>query len=138
MSSSVGGPTPPPVTVTLRPWSGPWTADDPHANFKAEVASYRLADPLRTLRGLSQELDVPVEALVHYVLAKYAVAGSEGLLQIGSTAVERMWSVCNRALAEGTAQARLAAFDTLQQMISWLRFPLTQPDTYPGMDDPAH
>jgi len=95
------------------------------------MAAYRLVDPLRTLRGLSREVDVPTEALAHYVLAKYAVAGSEGLMQVGSTAVERMWSVCREAVADGSDEARLAAFDTLEQMISWLRFPLEHPDSYP-------
>jgi Family of unknown function (DUF6027) len=119
-----------PVTLVLEAWSGPWPDDDPDANFKAEVAAYRLADPLHTLRGLSRAMDIPVGALAHYVLAKYAVAGSEGLLALGSSSVERMWQMCARARADGTEAARLAAFDTLEAMLGWLRVPLEHPGVH--------
>jgi Family of unknown function (DUF6027) len=112
-----------PVLVLER-WTGPWADDDPDANFKAEVAAYTLADPLETLRGLSAATAVPVGALARYVLARWATAGSEGLLQVGGSTVERMWQRCEAAEAVGTDEARLAAYHQLRPMLSWLRAPL--------------
>ena len=112
-----------PVLVLER-WTGPWSEGDPDANFKAEVAAYTLADPLETLGGLSTATGIPVGALARYVLARWASAGSEGLLQVGGSVVERMWSVCEAAEAEGTDPARLAAYHRLRPMLAWLRAPL--------------
>ena len=56
-------------TVSLIRWSGPWDFDDPDANFKEEVAAYGLLEPLDTITRLSESLDIPVGALVRYVLA---------------------------------------------------------------------
>ena len=39
--------------MTLRPYRDTWPADDPHANFKSEVALYTTTDPLPTLERLS-------------------------------------------------------------------------------------
>lgn len=128
-------PAEPPETVVLERWSGPWSADDPDANFKADVASYRLARPLDTLANMARTLDVPLGALVHYVLARWATAGSEGLLQVGGSTVERMWALCEEAEAAGTEEARraarLEAYERLRQIVSWLRVPLVDPGAYP-------
>jgi hypothetical protein len=32
--------TPEPEMVVLEPWVGPWSADDPDANYKAAIALY--------------------------------------------------------------------------------------------------
>ena len=56
-------------TVSLVRWSGPWDSDDPDANFKEEVAAYGLLEPLDTITQLSESLDIPVGALVRYVIA---------------------------------------------------------------------
>jgi Family of unknown function (DUF6027) len=122
-------PTEEPV-VTLQRWAGPWPADDPDANFKADVALYSLVDPLSTLENLSRALDVPVGALCRYVLAKWATGGSGGLLELGPTMTRRLADVCDHAEAGGTDAARLEAFAQLRDMISWLRFPLDHPDAY--------
>ena len=53
--------------MELRPYRDTWDRDDPHANFKAEVAGYTSADPLST----------PVECLVRYVLVRYAASGAD-------------------------------------------------------------
>src|SRR5436190_6087534 len=106
--------------VRLEAWTGPWAEDDPDANFKADVAVYALVDPLSTIRNLSTSLDVPVGALCRYVLAKWATGGSGGLLELGPTAVNRLAEVCDRAEEQGTDEARLAAYDQLRQMFSWL------------------
>jgi hypothetical protein len=117
-------------TVVLAGWTGPWAPDDPDANFKADVALYALVDPLATVRNLGTALDIPVGALCHYVLAKWATQGSGGLLELGPTMTRRLAGICDDAEAAGTDEARLAAYHELRGLTSWLRFPLDQPDVY--------
>jgi hypothetical protein len=105
-------------TITLEGWQGPWPDDDKDANLKADIALYAHVDPLRTVRGLSESIDVPVGAIVHYVMARWASEGASGLLELGPTE------------ATGTDAARLAAYDRLRQMISWLNYPLEHPEVY--------
>jgi ubiquinone/menaquinone biosynthesis C-methylase UbiE len=124
--------------IELTAWSGPWADDDPDANFKADVALYAHGDPLRTLRGLSASTGVPVGALVRYVLARWASEGASGLLELGPTTTRRLHDVCQQALADGSEQARLAAFDQLARMISWLHFPLDHPEVYEQPIDRVH
>jgi hypothetical protein len=120
-------------TVTLVGWSGPWAADDPDANFKTDVALYANVDPLSTIRNLSRALDVPIGALCHYVLAKWATQGSGGLLELGPTMARRLASICDEAESVGTDAARLDAYQQLRGLTSWLRYPLDHPDVYrPG------
>lgn len=116
--------------IELTEWSGPWADDDPDANFKADVALYTHGDPLRTVRGLSASTGVPIGAVVRYVLARWASEGASGLLELGPTMTRRLHDVCAQALADGSEQARLAAFDQLSQMIAWLHFPLDHPEVY--------
>jgi hypothetical protein len=117
-------------TIDLTGWTGPWPADDPDANFKADVAVYAHVDPLTTIRNLSAAIDVPVGALCHYVLAKWATGGSGGLLELGPTMTRRLAAVCDEAEAVGSDEARLAAYAQLRQMLSWLLLPLERPDAY--------
>jgi hypothetical protein len=116
--------------ITLSRWDGPWAADDPDANFKADVALYGRLDPLATLEGLSRNIDVPVGALARYVLAKFATSGSGAALELGPSAIKQLASFVDTAEAAGTDDARLAAYQSLRQFISWLRLPVDQPDTY--------
>jgi hypothetical protein len=120
----------PDEVVVLERWRGEWAADDPDATFKAEVAAYGLADPLHTLRGMSANLGIPVGALARYVLARWATAGSEGLLHLGGSTVERMWRLCEAAERDGGDEARLAAYRELREIVSWLRYPLQHPEVY--------
>jgi hypothetical protein len=122
-------------TVRLEPWTGPWPDDDPDANFKAEIALYSRLDPLTTIEGLSANIGVPVGALCRSILARWASAGSGGILELGPSMVERLWAVCERAERDGTDGGRLAAYHQLQQMVSWLRLPLVDPAGY-GEDAP--
>ena len=115
--------------IVLEAYVGPWDADDPDANFKREVAEYTRVDPLETLTALSAGTGIPVGALVRYVLVKWAAEGSEALLALGPRTVERLWGVVAEAEATGTDEARLAAYDVLRQMVSWLRAPLDQGGT---------
>ena len=117
-------------TITLEGWRGPWPDDDNDANLKADIALYSHVDPLRTVRGLSQSIDVPVGAIVHYVLARWASEGASGLLEIGPTMSRRLFKVCTDAEAAGSDEARLAAYRQLRQMISWLNYPLDHPEVY--------
>src|SRR5688572_8932473 len=106
-----------PVVQLVR-WSGPWPADDPDANFKAEVADYCKLDPLRTVTGLADNLNIPVGAVVRYVLARWATAGSGGLLELGPTMVNRLWEPVERAEGAGTDEAKLAAYHELRSLLS--------------------
>ena len=110
--------------VRVEPWDGTWPDDDKDANFKADVVLYAHSDPLSTLDQLSANLGVPVGGLVHYVLARWASAGSAALLEVGPSMINRMWEQVETAEATGTDEARLAAYDALKQMLSWLRLPL--------------
>ena len=117
-------------TVSLVRWSGPWDSDDPDANFKEEVVAYGLLEPLDTITQLSESLDIPVGALVRYVLAKWATGGSEGMLHIGGTSVQRMHNACQAAESEDTDEARLRAYEELREMVRWLHLPIEDPTIY--------
>jgi hypothetical protein len=116
--------------VRLERYSGPWDDDDPDANFKADIAVYAHVDPLTTIENLSGAIDVPVGAIVRYVLAKWATGGSGGLLELGPTMTNRLGAVCDRADAADTDDARLAAYGELREMIRWLQHPLENPEVY--------
>jgi hypothetical protein len=111
-------------SIELVRWAGPWSDDDPDANFKADVALYTRLDPLETLAPLSASTGIPVGALVRFVLARWASAGSESLLFAGPSVVERMSATFAEAERTGTTEARLAAYEVVRQMVAWLRVPL--------------
>ena len=94
--------------------------DDPHANFKAEVACYTAADPMPALQNLSVETGIPVDSLVRYVLVKWTASGSEALLSMGPIVFEQMRQHIARAEAAGDDSARLKAYESLRHMVSWL------------------
>jgi hypothetical protein len=112
--------------VDLVSWDGPWDEDDPDANFKSDVALYAHVDPMETIRNLAAAMGLPEGAVAHYVLAKWASAGSGGLLELGPSMVHRLWAVVAEAEEDGTSEARLVAYEQLRQMISWLRLPLIE------------
>lgn len=116
--------------IELVAWDGPWADDDPDANFKREVALYGKLDPLATISRLGANIDVPVGAIARYVLAKFATSGSGALLELGQQAITKLASFVDEAEAAGTDEARLAAYDALRQFISWLRYPLDNPEVY--------
>jgi Family of unknown function (DUF6027) len=117
-------------TITIEGWRGPWPDDDKDTNLKADIALYAHVDPLHTVRGLSDSINVPVGAIVHYVLARWASEGASGLLELGPTLSRRLQAVCADAEAIDSTEARLAAYDQLRQMISWLNYPLDHPEVY--------
>lgn len=113
-------------TVELCGWDGPWDVNDPDANFKADVALYSHVDPMATIDRLAAALKIPEGAVVHYVLAKWASAGSGGLLELGPSMVHRLWAAVEHADRTGTEKARLEAYNQLRQMLAWLRLPLVE------------
>jgi hypothetical protein len=116
--------TTPARDIRVEPWHGAWPDDDPDANFKSDIVLYANAEPLTTLDNLSAAIGVPVGGLVHYVLARWASAGSAALLEIGPSMINRMWERVEAAEAAATDEARLAAYAALKEMVSWLRLPL--------------
>ncbi len=106
--------------MELRPYRDLWQADDPHANFKAEVAAYTSADPLPTLHNLSLQTGIPAECLVRYVLVKYAASGADALLAMQPIVLRQMEEHVARAERDGSDAARLQAYEALKGMIGWL------------------
>jgi hypothetical protein len=104
----------------LRPYREEWPADDPHANFKAEVACYSTADPLPTLENLSRGTGIPLECLIRYVLVKYAASASDALLAMDPIVFRQMRDHVRDAEESGTDAARLEAYSALKAMIAWL------------------
>lgn len=116
--------------VRLDRWKGPWEPDDPDANFKSDVALYSTQEPLTTIQNLAGNLDLPVGAVVRYVLAKWATGGSGGLLELGPVMARRLLEPVTAAEEAGSDEARLAAYDQLRQMITWLNLPLEDDSSY--------
>jgi Family of unknown function (DUF6027) len=113
-------------TIEVGGWDGSWDSDDPDSNFKADVALYSHVDAMATIGRLAAAMNIPEGAVVHYVLAKWASAGSGGLLELGPSMVHRLWSAIEQAERAGTDTARLEAYDQLRQMLAWLRLPLVE------------
>ena len=70
-----------------------------NANFKADVALYSHVDPMATISQLAGAMGIPEGAVVHYVLAKWASAGSGGLLELGPSMIHRLWAPVEKAEA---------------------------------------
>ena len=105
--------------MNLRRFTDTWNNDDPHANFKAEVACYTAHDPLPTLERLSAGTGIPVECIVRYVLVKYAASGSDALLAFTPVVLRQMLDIVGRAETGGDDR-KLAAYESLKQIIQWL------------------
>ncbi len=107
--------------MELYPYTDTWDADDRHANFKAEVALYTVADPLPTLEVLSRDTGIPVPCLIRYVLVKYAASGADALLAMGPVVLQQMEGHIAKAEATGTDEAKATAYESLKQIVAWLR-----------------
>jgi hypothetical protein len=106
--------------MELRAYRDSWASDDPHANFKSEVALYTTSDPLPTLERLSIGTGIPVECLIRYVLVKWAASGSEALLAMPIIVFEQMREHVDRAEKAASDEARLRAYAALRDIVSWL------------------
>jgi hypothetical protein len=108
----------------LKPYRDHWPPDDPHANFKAEVACYTAADPLPTMENLSRLTGIPVGSLIRYVLVKYAGSSSEARMAMMARdpfVFRQMSEHVERAEEDGGNDAKLKAYAALKDMIAWLR-----------------
>ena len=106
--------------VRLERWTGPIVDDDPHGNFKREVAAGALVDPLPTLQNLADYVGLPLGAVARHALVKWASAGSDALLEVGPGWVRRLAEPVARAEAAGTDDARLAAYEELRGLLGWI------------------
>jgi hypothetical protein len=106
--------------VRLERWTGPVVDNDPHGNFKREVAAGALVDPLPTLQNLADYVGLPLGAVARHALVKWASAGSDALLEVGPAWVRRLVEPVARAEAAGTDDARLAAYEELRALLGWM------------------
>lgn len=118
------------TTLELTGWTGPWPDDDKDANLKADIAAHAHLDPLTTITNLSNSCGVPVGAIVHYVLCRWASEGSSALLELGPRMTRRLREPFVSAEVDGTDEARLAAYGQVRQMVEWLNLPLDHPEVY--------
>jgi uncharacterized protein DUF6027 len=107
-------------SLVLEQWTGPVADDDPHANFKREVAAGALVNPLPTLQNLADYVGLPMGAVVRHALVKWVSAGSDALLEVGPSWVRRLAEPVERAETAGTEEARLAAYEELRGLLGWL------------------
>ncbi len=114
--------------VTLETYRTEFSSDDKDANFKRDVATYSRLDPMPALDRMSRNLDIPVGALVRYVLARWTTSGSDALLEVGPLVVRQMGALIEKAEEAATDEARLEAYDGLRQIVSWLSIPLDNPN----------
>jgi len=106
--------------MVLTPYRDSWSPDDPHGNFKAEVANYTVTDPLPTMQHLSEMTGIPTGSLIRYVLVKWAASRAEAMLEMEPVVVLQMAEHVRKAEETGTDLARLEAYESLKQMIAWL------------------
>ncbi len=107
--------------MELYPYRDTWNEQDPHANFKSEVALYSQSDPLPTLENLSRATGIPVPCLIRCVLVKYAASGADALLSMTPIVFRQMELQVRMAETAGTDSARLQAYEALRQIITWLK-----------------
>lgn len=113
--------------VRLDVWRGPVADDEPHANFRRDVALRSPIDPLPSLTRLADSVGVPLGAVCRYALVRWLSAGSEALLELGPRWVRRLEEPVTRAEQVGSDAARLAAYQELRALLGWLAA---------GLDDP--
>jgi hypothetical protein len=58
------------------------TVPPEHREFARRAEDARLVDPMPTFSALSEATGVPVDAIVHFALVRWASAGSEALLSV--------------------------------------------------------
>ncbi len=119
-------------TLVLESYEGSWSDDDPDAGFRSMVREYSRLDPLATLETLSRNKDIPLGALVKFILARYSASGSEALMAMGPIVIQQMADIVEQAEGKATDQARFDAYAALKAIVSWLQVPLSDPDWRPG------
>jgi uncharacterized protein DUF6027 len=119
-------------SIVLEPYEGTWPPDDPDAGFRRVVAEYSHIDPMPTLDTLGRNKNIPVGALVRFVLSRYCTSGSDALLEMGPRVVRQMDDIVKRAEAADSDAARLEAYRALKAIVSWLLVPFDDPKWRPG------
>ena len=76
--------------MKLTPGTGPWPEDDPDANVKPDARFTRTSTLCPQIETLAAALGLPEGAIVRCVFAKWASAGSGGLLELGPSIVDRL------------------------------------------------
>ena len=122
-------------TVSLEVFDWRWDETDKDANFKQEVATHSREDPMPTIETMSRNLSIPIGAIIRYLLVRWAASGSTALLEVGPRVVQQMADIVEQAELIGSDQERLAAYEKLSQVVSWLKVPLTDPEWRPGRRD---
>ena len=118
--------------ITLETYRWKTDEHDKDANFKREVALYTLNDPMPTIETMSRNLNIPIGAIVKYILVRWATSGSDALAEMGPIVIRQMAGIVKEAQKGGKDEDRLAAYYKLAAIISWLQVPMTDPDWQPG------
>jgi hypothetical protein len=119
-------------TITLEPYVGNWPDDDRDAGFRSAVAEYSSLDGLATLDVLSYNKNIPIGALVAFIVGHYSASGSAALLEIGPRVIGQMDAIVQKAESASTDEARVEAYESLKAIVSWLQVPMNDPDWRPG------
>jgi hypothetical protein len=119
-------------TITLEPYSDSWPDDDADAGFRSAVAEYSSLDGLATLDVLSQNKNIPIGALVAFIVGHYSASGSAALLEIGPRVIGQMDAIVQKTESVATNEARVEAYESLKAIVSWLKVPMDDPDWRPG------
>jgi len=61
-----------------------------HREFARQVQATAVVDPMPTFQNLSRSTGIPVDALVHYALVRWASAGAEALMAIAPQALNEL------------------------------------------------
>ncbi len=116
-------------SVTLQPYEGNWPDDDRDAGFRQMVYEYSHLDAISTLKVLSKNKDIPLGAIISFIIGKYASSGSNALMEMGPSVAMQMDALVQAAEDADTPEARLEAYESLKKIISWLKVPLSRPLT---------
>ena len=115
-------------TIKLEQFIWDSNPSDKDNNFKNDVALYTQENPLPTLNRLSNNLNIPIGSIVRYIVCKWAMSGSESLLDLGPDMVKEIAGIFDAAEALDNDEERLKAYHSVKAIISWMKVPLEDPD----------
>ena len=115
-------------TIKLEQFIWDSNPSDKDNNFKNDVALYTQENPLPTLNRLSNNLNIPIGSIVRYIVCKWAMSGSESLLDLGPDMVKEIAGFFDAAEAFDNDEERLKAYHSVKAIISWMKVPLEDPD----------
>ena len=115
-------------TIKLEQFIWDSNPSDKDNNFKNDVALYTQENPIPTLNRLSNNLNIPIGSIVRYIVCKWAMSGSESLLDLGPDMVKEIAGIFDAAEALDNDEERLKAYHSVKAIISWMKVPLEDPD----------